>query len=486
MTTKLPHRLLPACLALLATACTADLPEGNEQAPTDGPLAGQPVNLSATTLAVTPAGSAQTRADAPTESAFPAEGATMTVYLLDEANTLLQQADYTYTGGKWTAPEGESLYWPAATGTYRFTAISPARAAANCADGQNLTVNLPIEWTTDELEEWKELRITYAPAESRPTTSPIALSLRHPLTQVEAVMSSAATAAITGATSRGTLSLTDNTATPLAEAFMTLCKPDEDMPVHRGYLFPSTDATPQLVTDTEIYDLGLPDGQTLQGGEVVSVTDLEGFTVIYTTPGELMNAMNSTPGAWEAQKLVITGQLNQQDINDYQWKAFYEDNIITHLYFYASAPGMEIPAETCMWYALPGGGDHMPALQEIILPKGITAIRDASFFRAENLQRVILPTGIQVIEASCFEFCDHLAYVCWRGTEFPTCGSGVVSDYSMANPHYLLLPDVTDPSTLNLQAIGSSESRWPNVYYNYRGGDLLDINNYTYLDQSTL
>lgn len=481
--TLLQLTLAAALYVTAGTACTDHLAptEGTDIPGSEGgPLTGQPVCIGATSLSFT--GHVQTRANAPAETTFPADGTTMTVYLLDaEADdALLQQADYTYTDGAWTADDGQGLYWPDNSGTYRFTAISPARAANDCTDGKNLTVSLPIEWTTDELEEWEALRVTATPTEAQPTTAPIALNLCHPLTQIEAVMTTTTTAALIDAPTSGFLSLTGSgttqlTTTPLA----TLFQPDKNMPVYLGYILPGA-AMPQLATDDQIYNLTLPDGQpSLQGGEVVSVTDLEGFTIIYTTPGELMNTMNNTPGAWEETKLAIFGQLNQQDITDFLTKAFNETNLLTHLYFYASAPGVEIPEYTCN-----GNFGTKPVLQEIILPQGITAIGMQSFCYINNLEKVILPAGIGTIGARCFSQSNNLAYICWRGTTFPSCRFYAFSTISGSSN--LLLPDMTDPAAINLHAIGSEDSRWPTVYYNYRGGDLLDTDNYTYLDQSTL
>ena len=97
--THTPRTLsLVAALLLALAACTDDLTQ--TPATPGGDLAGQPVQFSTTALSVTPAGSPQTRA-AETETDFPAEGTTMTVYLLADDGTPIQQADYSYsTDGK--------------------------------------------------------------------------------------------------------------------------------------------------------------------------------------------------------------------------------------------------------------------------------------------------------------------------------------------------------------------------------------------------
>lgn len=260
-------RLTLAAVLLLATgtACTDDLATDTHA---DGDLAGQPVHIGATALNVT--GIVQTRAN---ETDFPTEGTTLTVYMLGADNNLLQQANYTFQtiGGYYTAvadTDNEPLRWPSSTGTYRFTAISPAVFAKDCEDGRSLPISLPAEWTEDDLATYEELRVTPQPIETAPTTNPIDLPLHHPLTRVQIYTSDPGPVYLTDAPATGTIGLNNNASTP-ATTVMQLCQTGEasgTLP-YQGFVLPTDATSLAYITGEKAYTLtingGLTAGQTV-------------------------------------------------------------------------------------------------------------------------------------------------------------------------------------------------------------------------------
>ena len=232
--------LLVLLALLLLAACADDVTPTAEPADT---LAGQPVRFTATGLAITPADAPRTRAEGDTETDFPAEGSTMTVYMTGDGNTW--QADYTYneTNSTWNA-EGTPLYWPASTGNYTFTAISPA--------GTSTHINLPVEWTEEDMTKWEKVRATYEAERVSPSTSPISLTLRHALVKV-VVQSPSSFVYLTEAPYAGDINLQDGNTSGLATIFIKLLKGGNDN-THTGYILPPA-ASFQVLTEDNIYEV---------------------------------------------------------------------------------------------------------------------------------------------------------------------------------------------------------------------------------------
>lgn len=264
-------RLTLAAVLLLATgtACTDDLATDTHA---DGDLAGQPVHIGATALDIT--GTVQTRS---TETDFPTEGTTLTVYMLDADNNLLQQANYTFQNidGYYTAvadADNEPLRWPSSTGTYRFTAISPAVFAKDCEDGLSLPVSLPAEWTEDDLATYEELRVTSVAKEITPTTDRITLPLHHPLAKVQIYTSDPGPVYLTDGPATGTISLNNNASAPTT-AVMQLCQRDEalgSLLPYQGFILPTTATSLAYITGKQAYTLTIDGG--LKAGQTVTTT----------------------------------------------------------------------------------------------------------------------------------------------------------------------------------------------------------------------
>ena len=227
---------LPALLLL--AACADDVTPPAEPADT---LAGQPVRFTATGLTVTPAGVAQTKADG-TETDFPAEGSTITVYMTDtDGNTW--QADYTYDetdGWTSTAP----LLWPDTQNEYTFTAISPADTDPE--------ITLPAEWTETDLTKYEAIRATYEAKRVLPSMSPISLTLRHALVKVQVEVASQQVHLLEAPVS-GSISLT-NAITTVNTGMMQLLTSGNN--IHKGYVLPTTQSPFfQILTDDNIYEV---------------------------------------------------------------------------------------------------------------------------------------------------------------------------------------------------------------------------------------
>lgn len=501
--THTPRTLsLVAALLLALAACTDDLTQ--TPATPGGDLAGQPVQFSTTALSVTPAGSPQTRATEP-ETDFPTEGTTMTVYLLADDGTPIQQADYTYSTATdvWTSTT-TPLRWPASTGTYRFTAISPATMSGACTDGITLPLTLPTEWTADNLDTYAQLRTTSAAAETEPTTDGVTLSLHHPLAKIQVISTSSAPVYLTDAPASGTVILDGKTTAdiPTTAGLVQLATTDNAF-TYQGYVLPTAASTIGILSD-KLLTLTLPAGG-LQAGTSLTTSDMPGiditeFTIIScTTPGNLASVWPAdTP-----EKVLITGTLNADDITTL--KSHKE---ITHLYITANVE------DNTYWEEL--SFIHADKLQEVYLAEA-TCIAQGAFFRITALTKVNAPKAtsigndafrgawqlnninvpqVRTIEYSALEgtkietislpmvetigngafvMCTELTSICLpTDVEF---GSSPFNVCSKLTTLYLNCPEA-DFNENTYSKYG--EHTWTDIYYGYRGtGDYLAPASYT-------
>ena len=496
--THTPRTLsLAAALLLTLAACNDDLTQTTATTP-DGNLAGQPVQFSTTALSVTPAGSPQTRAAEP-ETDFPAQGTTMTVYLLEDDGTLIQQADYTYTTGGWTSTA--PLRWPASTGTYHFTAISPAAMADACTDGTTLPLTLPTEWTAADLATYAQLRTTSAATQTEPTTAGVTLSLHHPLAKIQVISTSSAPVYLTDAPATGTITLDGKTTAdiPTTAGLVQLATSTDDPLTYQGYVLSTTASTIGILSD-KLLTLTLPAGG-LQAGTSLTTTSATDVTIIScTTPGTLASV-------WPAdnpKKVLITGTLKAEDMstlkshkeithlyitanaqNDTDWTSlyFYGSSSITEIYlaqantidsgaFFActSLTSVNLPKATnigshAFWYCT--------ALANVNLPQA-TSIGLNAFLGCTALASVNLPQATS-IGLNAFLNCTSLTSICLpTGVEF---GSSLFSGCSNLTTLYLNCPEEEfDATTYH----NYGEHTWQHIYYGYRGtGDYLDPASYT-------
>lgn len=499
--THTPRTLsLAAALLLALAACTDDLTQTTATTP-DGNLAGQPVQFSTTALSVTPAGSPQTRAAEP-ETDFPTEGTTMTVYLLEDDGTPIQQADYTYSAtGGWTSTA--PLRWPASTGSYRFTAISPAKMADACTDGTTLPLTLPTEWTAADLATYEQLRTTSAATQTAPTTGRVTLSLHHPLAKIQVISTSSAPVYLTDAPATGTVTLDGKTTAniPTTAGLVQLATSTDDPLTYQGYVLPTTTAF-GILSD-KLLTLTLPAGG-LQAGTSLTTSDMPGvditeFTIIpCTTPGSLADV-------WPADNpamVLITGTLNAEDMS-----TLNSHNEITHLYITANVE------DNTYWEKLTFPPDY-DKLQEVYLaeatyiaryafyhsfvtkvnaPKA-TSIKGEAFLSSrvnsinvpqvrtiENaglsgakMETISLPM-VETIGNGAFIMCERLTSICLpTDVEF---GSSLFSGCSKLTTLYLNCPeaDFNEATHSNYGGFG-----WKEIYYGYRGtGDYLAPASYT-------
>ena len=500
--THTPRTLsLVAALLLALAACTDDLTQTT--ATPDGNLAGQPVQFSTTALSVTPAGSPQTRATEP-KTDFPTEGTTMTVYLLADDGTLIQQADYTYS----TATDGWTsdapLRWPASTRTYRFTAISPATMAGACTDGLTLPLTLPTEWTAADLDTSGQLRTTSTATQTKPTTDGVTLSLHHPLAKIQVIATSSAPVYLTDAPATGTVTLDGKTTAniPTTAGLVQLATTDNAL-TYQGYVLPTTASTIGILSD-KFLTLTLP-AEGLQAGTSLTTSDMPGiditeFTLIScTTPGNLDDVWSvDNP----ATKVLITGTLNADDITTL--KSHKE---ITHLYITANVE------DNTYWEKLTFPPDY-DKLQEVYLaeatyiarnafyhsnatkvnaPKA-TSIKEEAFLSSrvdsinvpqvrtiENaglsgaqMETISLPM-VETIGNGAFIMCERLTSICLpTGVTF---GSSLFSGCSKLTTLYLNCPEAEFNEATHSTYGGFG---WKEIYYGYRGtGDYLDPASYT-------
>lgn len=490
--THTPRTLsLVAALLLALAACNDDLTQTTATTP-DGNLAGQPVQFSTTALSVTPAGTPQTRA---TETDFPAQGTTMTVYLLEDDGTPIQQADYTYSTGGWTSTA--PLRWPASTGTYRFTAISPATMADACTDGTTLPLTLPTEWTADDLATYEQLRTTSAATKTTPTTGRVTLSLHHPLAKIQVISTSSAPVYLTDAPATGTVTLDGNPAAdaPTTAGLVQLATSTDDPLTYQGYVLPTTTAF-GILSDKL---LTLPAGG-LQAGTSLTTTSATDVTIIScTTPGTLASV-------WPAdnpKKVLITGTLNAADIttlkshkeeithlyitanaqNDTYWEEVYFDSSsITEIYlaqatyiaqsaFYHSfVSKVNAPKATSIGSS---AFMHCTSLTSVNLPQATNISSDA-FWNCKSLTSVSLPQATDINDRA-FWFCTALTSIC-----LPTGVQFIFSPFDDCTSLTTLYLNCPEAEFNEATHSNYGEHTWQHIYYGYRGtGDYLDPASYT-------
>ena len=496
--THTPRTLsLVAALLLTLAACTDDLTQ--TPATPGGNLAGQPVQFSTTALSVTPAGSPQTRAAEP-ETDFPAEGTTMTVYLLADDGTPIQQADYTYSATDgWTSDA--SLRWPASTGTYHFTAISPAKMADACTDGTTLPLTLPTEWTAADLATYEQLRTTSAATQTAPTTGRVTLSLHHPLAKIQVISISSAPVYLTDAPATGTVTLDGKTTAdiPTTAGLVQLATSTDDPLTYQGYVLPTTASTIGILSDKL---LTLPAGG-LQAGTSLTTTSATDVTLIScTTPGTLASVWPTDTPA----KVLITGTLNAGDISTLN--SHKEE--ITHLYVTANAENdtdweelgfSNSSSITEIYLAQATGIDNhtffgCTSLRSISLPQA-TGIGSSAFSDCESLTSVNLPQATNIgsdafwnctsltsvslpqatnIDFRAFWFCTALTSICLpTGVQFIFSFDGCTSLTTLYLSNYYPEADF-DEETYSKYG----EHPWTDIYYGYRGtGDYLAPASYT-------
>lgn len=467
------HSLLPLAATLILTwaaaSCTDDLDRqaDNTSAPSGNGLAGQPVRIGATALTL--GEGPQTRA---AETDFPAKDATMTVYMFDANNSLIDHADYTYNGTAWqaTSPE-EELRWPTATGSYRFTAISPAEMATDCTDGTTLPVTLPTTWTAEELEKWEGLRVTDTNTPVTPSADGITLSLRHPLTQIQVISTTSAPAYLTDATTTGTLSLTGGDATGTTGTAPLVTMYTTDNIAYNALVLPTPDADIHLITD-KMYTIG---AEVVEAGNRVTVADA-GYTLINCTAGQL----ESLWPKGNPKKVLITGTLDKDDITTLNK---HKDEI-THLYVTANADDwksiklnyssiIEIylgQATSIGEYAF----HECTALTSVNLPK-VTSIELVAFNHCTSLTSITLPQASS-IGPIAFSECTALTSICLpQNTNF-----GYLAFENCSSLTTLFLSDCTEEEFNEDTYKNYGGVNWQEIYYGYKGtGDYLDPNSYT-------
>ena len=495
--THTPRTLsLVAALLLTLAACTDALTQ--TPAPPDGNLAGQPVQLSTTALSVTPAGSPQTRAAEP-ETDFPTEGTTMTVYLLEDDGTPIQQADYTYsTTDGWTSTA--PLRWPASTGSYHFTAISPAAMADACTDGTTLPLTLPTEWTADDLATYEQLRTTSEATRTAPTTGRVTLSLHHPLAKIQVISTSSAPVYLTDAPATGTVTLDGNPTAdaPTTAGLMQLATSTDDPLTYQGYVLPTTTAF-GILSD-KLITLTLPAGG-LQAGTSLTTSDMPGTTIIpCTTPGTLASV-------WPADNpamVLITGTLNAEDMSTLKSHkeitllyitANVEDNTfwekLTFPLDYDKLQEVYLAEATCI---AQGAFFRIPALTKVNAPKatsiGNNAFRGAqklnninvpqvrtigySAFEGTKIETISLPM-VETIGNGAFAMCTELTSICLPAGV--TISDGAFIGCSKLTTLYLNCPEEEfDATTYH----NYGKHTWQHIHYGYHGtGDYLDPASYT-------
>ena len=450
---------LPALLLL--AACADDVTPPAEPADT---LAGQPVRFTATGITVTPAGVAQTKADAALED--------MTVYMTDaEGNTW--QADYTYDetdGWTSTAP----LYWPTSGGTYTFTAISPK--------GTDPHITLPTAWTAETLAEYEEIRATYGEEQpTKPTEAPISLTLRPALTKVQVVSTSGQPVSLIDAPMAGTLNLTGSVNGSAATGIMTLYSPDNM--VSEGYVLPAGKGFGFL--SDNVYKVE----QKPEAGTMLTICDDEEVEIINCAEaGKLSVWPTGNPA-----KVLITGTINDDDMN----KIEKHKDEITHLYVTASINKGEWYEG--LWTADMGGdSDKLSSLQlvcftqateigdgyfsfskleTVSLPKA-TKIGSNAFASCDDLKTLSLPKAEQ-IKSAAFQNSAKLTSICLPKdvTLFPPSASSLIGVSSLLTTLFLsncTEEDFKEDTYKNYLGI-----TWQIIYYGYKGtGDYLDPTNY--------
>ena len=453
----------------------------------------------------------------------------MTVYLLADDGTLIQQADYTYsttTGWTSTAP----LRWPASTGTYRFTAISPAKMADACTDGTTLPLTLPTEWTAADLATYEQLRTTSAATQTAPTTTGVTLSLHHPLAKIQVISTSSAPVYLTDAPVTGTITLdgTDPANIPTTTAGLVQLATTDNALTYQGYVLSTTASTIGILSD-KLLTLTLPAGGLLAGTSLTTSdmpgVDITEFTIIpCTTPGTLASVW---PTDNPATKVLITGTLNADDITTL--KSHKE---ITHLYITANAENntdweelgfsdSSSITEIYLAQATNIGSDAFldcTSLTSVNLPKA-TNIGSGAFFACTFLTSVNLPKATNIgsnafyactsfltsvnlpkatnIGSNAFYACTALANVnlpqatsiglnafldCTSLTSIclPTGVQFIFSPFDGCTSLTTLYLNCPEAEFNEATHSNYGEHTWQHIYYGYRGtGDYLDPASYT-------
>ena len=423
----------------------------------------------------------------------------MTVYLLADDGTLIQQADYTYsttTGWTSTAP----LRWPASTGTYRFTAISPAAMADACTDGTTLPLTLPTEWTAADLATYAQLRTTSDATQTAPTTDGVTLNLHHPLAKIQVISTSSAPVYLTDAPATGTITLDGNpTADPTTAGLVQLATSTDDPLTYQGYVLPTTASTIGILAD-KLLTLTLPAGGLLAGTSLTTTSATDVTIISCTTPGTLASV-------WPAdnpKKVLITGTLKAEDMStlkshkeithlyitanvedntDWEDLGFSDSSSITEIYlaqantigssaflYCSSLHSVNLPQATNI-----GSGAFFActSLTSVNLPKA-TNIGSHAFWDCTALANVNLPQATS-IGLNAFLNCTSLTSICLpTGVEF---GSSLFSGCSNLTTLYLNCPEEEfDATTYH----NYGEHTWQHIYYGYRGtGDYLAPASYT-------
>ena len=423
----------------------------------------------------------------------------MTVYLLADDGTLIQQADYTYsttTGWTSTAP----LRWPASTGTYRFTAISPAAMADACTDGTTLPLTLPAEWTAADLATYAQLRTTSDATQTAPTTDGVTLNLHHPLAKIQVISTSSAPVYLTDAPATGTITLDGNpTADPTTAGLVQLATSTDDPLTYQGYVLPTTASTIGILAD-KLLTLTLPAGGLLAGTSLTTTSATDVTIISCTTPGTLASV-------WPAdnpKKVLITGTLKAEDMStlkshkeithlyitanvedntDWEDLGFSDSSSITEIYlaqantigssaflYCSSLHSVNLPQATNI-----GSGAFFActSLTSVNLPKA-TNIGSHAFWDCTALANVNLPQATS-IGLNAFLNCTSLTSICLpTGVEF---GSSLFSGCSNLTTLYLNCPEEEfDATTYH----NYGEHTWQHIYYGYRGtGDYLAPASYT-------
>lgn len=492
--------VLPALLLL--AACADDVTPPAEPADT---LAGQPVRFTATGLTVTPAGVTQTKVDG-TETDFPAEGSTITVYMTGNGGT--QQANYTYsTANGWTSTA--PLLWPDTQHEYTFTAISPADT--------DTEITLPTAWTADNIaaEEYNDLRTTYGEHKTKAKSS-LSLTLRHALVKVQVVSISGQQVYLTDAPTMGTLNLTGG-CEDITKGTVTLYTAD-DM-IYEGYVLPSASEFGLLADNVYTVDT------KLEAGTVVTTYDKTEALITCPEPGKLKDVWPEG----NPQKVVITGTLNDDDlktiknhkgeiVNLYVMGGKTEDADWNTLNMGHEATRLESVYLAEATFIGDNAFSNCSALKSISLPKatnigtsafnGCTqltsvnlpkaeSIGETAFLRCSGLTTVSLPQA-KYIESSAFTSCTQLTTVTLPkaesigGNAFPGCnqlssiclstGAKIDNTAFTANPKLrtLFLSDYYPETEFDEETYEEYGNHgWTTIYYGYTGGDYLDEKNYT-------
>ena len=480
--TNMYRTILLVLPALLLAACADDVTPPAEPADT---LAGQPVRFTATGLTVTPAGVAQTKADG-TETDFPAEGSTITVYMTGNGES--QQANYTYsTANGWTSDA--PLLWPDTQNEYTFTAISPA--------GTDAEITLPAEWTAENMPRYEEIRAT-AEAVTTKAKDNLALTLHHPLVKVQVVSTSGQPVYLTDAPMAGTLDLQGGCDDGITKGTVTLHSAD-DM-IYEGYVLPSKSEFGFLADNVYTVDAAL-----MAGTVVTTCDDTEAALINCRRPGFLREVWPKDNPA----KVVITGTLSIVDmatISDHKdyivnlyvmggiaekevWNYCKKDDVtLLQSVYLAEATSIENNFRYCTeltTVSLPkaksignSAFNGCTKLTSVSLPEA-ESIGNSAFNGCTKLTSVSLPEA-ESIEMRAFETCSKLTSICLskdasiEASAFHNCDKLTT----------LFLSNCTDTefdaSKYNNNPNYGNHT-WQTIHYGYQGtGDYLDPANYNY------